>query len=546
MSIAVDRSVRRAPEISFRNEPPRDFSLAPVREAFKEAIREARAALPVECPARIHGRPVGMGERDTGLMSINPAQPSEVVAWAGSATAEDAARAVEGARRAFPDWGARPASERVAVLRGAADWLRKRRDLVAAHEILEAAKPWKEADADVVEAIDFLEYYASEADRLARPLTLQPAIPGETNLYGYDPIGVAAVIAPWNFPLAIPAGMVAAALAAGNTVCFKPAEQTPHIGWLLCEALYAAGCPGSALQYLPGRGEDVGAALVAHPGVDLIAFTGSREVGFGILREAAVVREGQRMIKRVVCELGGKNALIVDATADLDVAVPDILYSAFGYSGQKCSACSRVIALNSIHDALLRRLIDAVECLRIGSPEHPAIDMGPVIDNDAVKKIAGYIEQGRETARVAFAGDVGSLAEEGGHYVAPHIFADVSPGDPLATEEIFGPVLAIQKATDLTEAIALANRVPFGLTGGIHSRTPRNIRRAAREVRVGNFYVNRPITAAIVDRQPFGGFGHSGIGSKAGGPDYLRQFLLARSWCENTLRHGYAPLDGEE
>ncbi len=543
MTIAKDFHAQEHGRHPFQNEPPRDYSLEASRARMRAALDEARRSTPVTCPVRIDGI---AHESPREIVSVNPAGPDEVVARAGCATEEDADLAINSAKRGFADWGGRSARERADIVRRAAAWMRERRDFLAACEVLEAAKPWKEADADVVEAIDFLDYYAAEAVRLRRPLQLQPRIPGEENLYGYDPIGVAAVISPWNFPLAIPAGMVAAALVAGNTVCYKPAEQTPWIGWLLCRAFLESGVPGEALQFLPGYGEEVGAALVRHPDLALIAFTGSREVGFEILREAAVVRDGQRMIKRVVCELGGKNALIIDSTADLDAAVPDILYSAFGYSGQKCSALSRLIVLEPIYDSLMERLTAAAESLRIGSPEDPGIDLGPVIDSDAVRKIEGYIESGRKTARAAFAGDVSNLREDGGYFVAPHIFTYVDSNDPLATEEIFGPVLAVMKVKSLDEAIALANAVPFGLTGGIHSRTPSHVRRACREMRVGNFYVNRHITGAIVFRQPFGGFGHSGVGSKAGGPDYLKQFLLARAWSENVMRHGYAPLPTDE
>ncbi len=519
----------------FRNEPARDFSAPAARERMIQALAQARASFPVAIPLVLDGQrivPPAEGGRGV-IVSTNPADTSEALGRCPAATAAQTTEAVVSARRAFPAWSALPARDRVAVLRGAADWMRERRDLLNAMMVLEAGKSWKEADADVTEAIDFLDYYAFEALRLEQPVLLQPDLPGEANAYGYDAAGVAAVISPWNFPLAIPAGMVAAALVAGNTVCFKPSQQTPLMGWMLARSLYESGCPPQALQFLPGRGSEVGTTLIQHPEVDIIAFTGSRDVGFFLLREAAQMRPGQRMIKKVVCELGGKNAIIVDPTADMETAVPAILHSAFGYGGQKCSACSRLIVIGAIHDSLLERLRAAAAAnLRVEPPENPDTVMGPVIDAAAKKKIESYIEGGKKTARVVFAGALGDWAEKG-TYVAPHIFADVKPEDPLATEEIFGPVLSVLRVKDLDEAIALANATPYALTGGILSRDEAAIDRAAREVRVGNFYINRGITGAKVYRQPFGGFGHSGVGSKAGGPDYLKQFLLPRSWSRN-------------
>jgi RHH-type proline utilization regulon transcriptional repressor/proline dehydrogenase/delta 1-pyrroline-5-carboxylate dehydrogenase len=348
---------------------------------------------------------------------------------------------------------------------------------------------------------------------------------------------VAAVIAPWNFPLAIATGMVSAALVAGNPVCFKPAEQTPAVGAQLVEALTAAGLPPGVLAFLPGRGEDVGARLVAHPDVALIAFTGSKAVGLAINEAASRVVPGQRHVKRIIAEMGGKNPLIVDTDADLDQAVPIILGSAFGFSGQKCSALSRLIVLSEVYDELVSRLAGAAARLRIGLPASMGTDIGPLIDAEAFAKVSGYLPVARQEGTVVLQRD--DVPEEG-WFVGPTIVADVKSDGRLATEEIFGPVLSVFRARDLDEALAMANDTDYALTAGILSRSPGAIRRASAELRAGNVYINRGITGAVVGRQPFGGLGLSGVGSKAGGPDYLLQFLEPRVVSENTLRQGFA------
>ncbi|RMF83913.1 MAG: aldehyde dehydrogenase family protein [Nitrospirae bacterium] len=481
---------------------------------------------------------VGEGERPTGRVetSVNPARPEEVVARYHRVGPEEAELAVAAAERALPGWSSTPAEERAAVLRRAADWLAARREEAAAWEVVEAAKPWREADADVCEAIDFLRYYADGCLRLAAGHAY-PSPPGERNRGRYVARGVAAVIAPWNFPLAIPTGMTAAALACGNTVCLKPALATVRVGRLLVEALAAAGLPPGVLQYLPGRGPEVGAALVEDPRVALIAFTGSREVGLWILERAARVVAGQRHVKRVVCEMGGKNAIIVDADADLDEAVAAITASAFGYAGQKCSACSRVIAVGSVHGPLLARLGPAVESLQVGDPADPATQVPPLIDAAAQEKVRRYLAIGEGEGRCV----ARAVAPEGGFYVAPALFDGVEAHHRLAREEIFGPVLSLLRAADLEEAVAVANATDYALTGGLLSRHPGHVEFVVDRFQVGNLYVNRGITGAIVGRQPFGGFALSGIGSQAGGPDYLLQFCLPRTVCENTLRRGFAP-----
>lgn len=511
----------RAPG-AFRNEPPLDFSREINRLDMQQALEAVAARSSAHHPLLIGGLEV---ETSRTITSVNPADPSRILGTVAAAGAGEAERAVQAARHAAADWRRTPAEERAAVLFRAADLLRRERCLLAALEILEAGKPWRDADADVAEAIDYLEYYGRESLRLAEPRRLGET-PGETNLYFYEPRGIAAVIAPWNFPLAILCGMTAAALVAGNTVIMKPAAPTPLVAWELHRLLLEAGLPPSALSYLPGPGPEVGPYLATHPDVDLVAFTGSKEVGLSLLEAAAQVRLGQSNVRRVIAEMGGKNAIIVDEDADLTLAVQGILASAFGYSGQKCSACSRLIVLQSIHDELVDRLCAAAAELAVGDPAQPAISMGPLITAEAVAKASGYVEAAAQEARLAFAG---SVPDGSGYYMAPHIFTNVDRHAALAQEEIFAPVLAVLAARDFAEAIALALDVPYGLTGGLYSRSPAHVAAAERDFHVGNLYINRPITGALVDRQPFGGSRMSGVGSKAGGPDYLLQFMEPRT-----------------
>jgi RHH-type proline utilization regulon transcriptional repressor/proline dehydrogenase/delta 1-pyrroline-5-carboxylate dehydrogenase len=519
----------------FQNEPLADFSREEARAAMREALRDVAGWLGGSYPLVIGGQAV---TTPRAIESVNPSHARQLVGRAARAEVQHAELAVRTAREAFPAWRDTPAAARAACLFRAADLVRRRRWELAAWEVYECAKQWREADADVAETIDYLEYYAREMLRLADPQRRD--VPGEDNEYFYEPRGVCVVIPPWNFPMAIPCGMTAAALVTGNTAILKPAEQSPVIAAKLVEILHQAGIPGDVLSYLPGDGEEIGPTLVTHKDVDLIAFTGSRAVGLLINRQAAETPPGQDHVKRVITEMGGKNAIIVDDDADLDEAVHGVVVSAFGYQGQKCSACSRAIVLEPIYEAFLKRLVEATASLKIGPADDPSCLIGPVITAEARRRILEYIETGKREARLAYAGDVSMLADEG-FYVAPHIFADVPPDAVIAQEEIFGPVLAVLKARDLTEALAIANGTVYALTGGLYSRSPAHIERVRREFRVGNLYINRKITGALVDRQPFGGFKLSGIGSKAGGPDYLLQFLVPRVTTENTLRHGFAP-----
>ncbi len=474
-----------------------------------------------------------------------PAEPGTVIGRVAQATAEDVEAAVAAAREAFPAWRDMLGRERGDILRRAAGLMEERRFDLAATMVFESAKPWHEADGDVCEAIDYLGYYAAQGERLSAPRSMDD-VPGEENDYFHEGRGVTAVIAPWNFPLAIITGMSVGALAGGNAAILKPAAQSPIIAHSLVEILREAGIPDGIVQYVPGPGGEIGRALVEHPGVDNIAFTGSSAVGLGIIEAAARVREGQRNVKRVVAEMGGKNAIIIDEDADLDQAVQGVLTSAFGYAGQKCSACSRLIIVGSAYEEASERLKNAVASLVVGAPHDPATFVPPVIGPDAREKIMRYIESGRSYATMLVQTDLGTQhsALGTGHYVPPTVFTGVPLDSPLAREEIFGPVLSVFRAKDFEEALAIAMHSDFALTGGVFSRNPRHIDAARRDFRTGNLYINRKITGAIAGRQPFGGLLMSGVGEKAGGPDYVRQFMQPRVVTENTTRRGFAPEHG--
>ncbi|MFM7075557.1 MAG: proline dehydrogenase family protein [Planctomycetaceae bacterium] len=525
----------------FRNEPLADFSRAEARAAMAAALDAfaagvARGPAPV-VPVLIDGRPSGPWPLED---RADPSDISRIVARVSMPPAAEAARSVEAAARGLPAWRDAGTPARAEVLRRAAGIMRRRRHELAATIIREVGKSWREADGDVAEAIDFCEYYAAEALRLAAPR--RHDVPGEENVTELRPRGVCAVIAPWNFPLAILAGMTTAALVTGNTVVMKPAEQSSLTGLRLHEILLEAGVPPTAVQFLPGRGEEVGPALVTHPETAIVAFTGSRAVGLAINRAAAeaVERGATRMITRIIAELGGKNAIIVDDDADLDEAVVGVVHSAFGFQGQKCSACSRAIVLERVHDAFVRKLAPAVRSLRIGPAADPGARVGPLVDREAFDRVRSRIAAAAASAREIVAVDAGDRAERG-WYVGPAVFTDVDPRSSLAQEEIFGPVLAVIRARTFDEAIAIAHATPYALTAGVFSRSPGNLERARQGIEAGNLYLNRGITGALVARQPFGGYRMSGVGSKAGGPDYLLQFTVPRTVTENTMRRGFAP-----
>ncbi len=522
-----------APE--FANEPPTDFSREENRRKMRDALADVRDQFGKEYPLVVDGRSADTSRK---LTSVNPSNSSEVLGIVACATPDQATDALDAARRAFPGWMRTEPKYRAEYLDLVAAELRLRRFELAAWIVYECGKPWIDADAEVAEAIDFCRYYADQMRRLAEPREVHVA--GEENSHFYRPRGVAVVIAPWNFPLAILTGMTAAALVTGNTVVMKPAEQSPIIASKLMEVFRDAGIPAGVVNYVPGIGEEIGPELVGSPLVDLVAFTGSREVGLGINAKAADTDLRQGGVKHVIAEMGGKNAIIVDEDADLDEAVIGVVRSAFGYAGQKCSACSRVIVLAPAYDAFVERLVAAAKSFKVGPADDPGTHVGPLIDEDARKRVRRYIELGTEMNSLALGVDVGPLTKKG-FYVGPHVFTDVKPEDRLATEEVFGPVLAVFKARDMDEAIRLANGTNYALTGGVFSRSPETLRKVRRELVAGNIYLNRGITGALVHRQPFGGFKMSGIGTKAGGPDYLLQFLIPVSVTENTMRRGFAP-----
>jgi RHH-type proline utilization regulon transcriptional repressor/proline dehydrogenase/delta 1-pyrroline-5-carboxylate dehydrogenase len=514
---------------AFRNEPVLELRRASERDRLTQALRDLDAQLPLAVPVWI-----GDERRDGDeIVSTDPAEPSRVVATAAVATAAEVDHAVATAAAALGAWSRTPAIERAYALVRAAAHLRERRPELAALAVLECGKPWREADADVCEAIDFLEYYAREAVELDRgPALLQ--VPGERNALRYAPRGVTAVISPWNFPLAIPLGMTAAALATGNTAVLKPAEQSPGCALRLVEALRAGGVPAGAVALTPGAGE-TGAALAAHRDVATIAFTGSGAVGLELMRTAARAPEGSRRLTRVVAEMGGKNCVIVDADADLDDAVPAIVSSAFDYAGQKCSAASRVLVHDAIADVLLERLAGAVSVLQLGPAEAWGTDVPPVIEREAQARVERYAQLAQRQGTIVAETDGPDGA---GWYVPARLVTDLPPDSEILDHEIFGPLLAIERVASVEEACDRVDALPFALTGGLFSRNPHVVEEVVRRSPVGNLYVNRAITGAMVGRQPFGGNRLSGTGTKAGGPDYLLQFVEPRVVTENTVRHG--------
>ena len=527
-------SLDTPPGDTYENAPLVNFVYKANQDRMRAALAHVRTQLGQKYPLVINGERVWT---DNTIASINPSHPEEVVGHVAEAGIAEAERAVEAARTAFEKWSRTSFETRCRLLERAADIMHRRRYELSALEVYEVGKAWAEADGDIREAMDFCLFYAQQMRLIGRPRLTQHVL-GEESYQHYWPRGVALIIAPWNFPLAILTGMTTAALVTGNTVIMKPAEQSAVVGARLMEIFEEAGIPRGVLNYLPGKGSVMGAHLVDHKEVDLIAFTGSREVGLRIWESAGKTREGQRELKRVICEMGGKNAVIIDADADLDEAILDTIYSAFGYQGQKCSACSRLIILEEIYPRAMERLMNAAASLRVGNPEEPGITVGPVIDGKAHQNILNYIESGKNEARLAFQrGDVPAS----GFFIPPTIFTNVHPNAKIACEEIFGPVLSVIKARDLDEAFEIANGTEFALTAGFFSRSPANIERAKAEIIAGNVYINRSCTGAVVGRHPFGGFKMSGGGTKAGGGDYLLQFVVPRVVTENITRHGFAP-----
>jgi len=515
--------------------PDTDYALIQERKAAKEAIEQVKQQLGKTYQPLINGEYVAT---EATVQSLNPSKPVQLVGTVGQVSVAQAESAIAAAKAAFTGWKRTPAKERANIIRRAGDLLESRRHELNAWMMLEGGKPLHQADAEVSEAIDFCRYYADEMERLDTEVIYDVA--GETDRYRYQPKGIVLVISPWNFPLAISTGMTVAALVTGNCALLKPAAVTSVIAAKLTEILVEAGIPKGVFQYVPGRGSTVGSHMVKHKDVNMIVFTGSQEVGCQIYADAAILQPGQKHLKRVVAEMGGKNGIIVDESADLDQAVQGVVYSAFGYSGQKCSACSRVIVMASIYETFVARLIEATKSLNVGDAMEPSTKVGPVIDAAAQKNIREYIAKGKEEATLALE----LPSPDQGYFVGPVIFTDVDPQSTIAQEEIFGPVLSVMKANNFDEALDIANGTNFALTGGLYSRTPSHIDRAYNDFEVGNLYINRTITGAIVARQPFGGFKLSGVGSKAGGPDYLLQFLDPRTITENVQRQGFAPIEG--
>ncbi|MFZ5450119.1 MAG: L-glutamate gamma-semialdehyde dehydrogenase [Thermodesulfobacteriota bacterium] len=509
----------------FANEPLTDFSDPASSAAYREALAQVRRQLGRHGHLIADGKQVDTGKR---IVSINPARPKEIVGTAAAAAPDHADLALEAAWKAFPAWAGRGVADRAALLVKLAAEMRRRKLILAAWETLEGSKNWVEADADVAEAIDFCEYYARQALEFAKPLPVHP-FPGEINQSWLQPLGAGVVLAPWNFPLAILVGMVIGPVAAGNTVVVKPSSYTPLVGSVFMEIAASVGFPPGVINFLPGMGNEVGDYLVDHPRTRFINFTGSREVGVRIMARAAQIHPGQQWLKRVYTELGGKDAVVIDETADLDAAIPEVIKSAFGFQGQKCSAASRLIVAAEVYEEVLERLAAAVKDIQVG-PAEENFPVGAMISEAQHKMILTEIERGKGEGRLIVGGQ--PIDRDGGYYIAPTVFADVIPSARLAQQEIFGPVLAVIRAADFDEAVSIFNGTEYGLTGGLFSRSRDRLDRAKREFNVGNLYLNRKITGALVGVQPFGGFKMSGSNAKAGGPDYLRLFLEMKTVSE--------------
>ncbi|MDC0980240.1 proline dehydrogenase family protein [Bdellovibrionales bacterium] len=522
-------------ERQFYNAALLDFSKAKYRAEFSSTLESVQATLGQTSPLIIGGKEVTTGDI---MERENPSHPKQIVGRFHLASPIEGELALKEARTAFKSWKLVPTEERAQLIDRLADLMERDRQRLAALEIFESGKPWSEADGDITEAMDFCRYYARHMRELAQRNRVG-GVTGEVSLHSYHPRGVTLVIAPWNFPLAILTGMVSAAVVTGNTVVMKPAEQSSLIAYELMKLLMEAGCPDGVVNYVPGRGEDVGEYLTGHSEVDTITFTGSKKVGLQILEKSGKVQGGQIHPKKCIIEMGGKNGLIIDNDADLDEAVAGVIYSAFGFQGQKCSACSRAIVVNEIYDRFLERLVEATRSIPVSYAEDPKAYMGPVVDREAFDKINSLIEKGKKEAQLIYQGEVPSE----GHFIPPTIFADVAPTARIAQDEIFGPVLAVIRAKDIDEAIEIANATEYGLTGGAYSRSPRNIEKVKQGLEVGNLYINRSITGAMVERHPFGGLKMSGVGAKTGGADYIKQFMYEKVVTENTMRRGFAPTE---
>ncbi|XSG75134.1 L-glutamate gamma-semialdehyde dehydrogenase [Herpetosiphon llansteffanensis] len=508
----------------YRPEPFVDFSVKANADAMRTALSKVGDELGRTYPLLIGGEHIELADT---FDSLNPAKPSQVVGSFAKATVEHANQAVEVAATAFETWRNVAAEERARYLFRAAAVMRRRKFEFMAWLVYEVSKSWAEADADVAEAIDFMEYYGRQAIKFGGP---QPVVAynGEENELRYIPLGVTVVIPPWNFALAIMVGMTTAAIAAGNTVVLKPASASPAIAAQFVRLLVEeAGLPDGVVNFVPGSGGAMGDALVDHAKTRVIAFTGSKEIGLRIFERSSKLQPGQIWLKRTILEMGGKDGIVVDETADLDAAADAIVASAFGFQGQKCSACSRAIIVESVYDSVLKKVVDRTKKLTMGDPTDPKQHMGAVVDQKAFDKIREYIEIGKGEGRLMLGGETGDAAD--GYFIPPTIIADIAPEARLSLEEIFGPVLAFIKANDWTHALKIANNTEYGLTGAVFSRSRERLEEARRDFHVGNLYFNRKCTGALVGVQPFGGFNMSGTDSKAGGPDYLLLFTQAKT-----------------
>jgi len=517
----------------FTNVSLLDFTLQEVRYRFTQALSSTGEKLPFEVPVVIDGKTIHTTKQKN---HASPNDPSLVVAQTSQASISDVNEALESAVKIFPAWRDTPLTYRAELLEKLAHRLEADRFELAVLQCYEVGKPWREADADVAEAIDFCRYYARQAIKELGPVK-QGDMAGEENILHYEGRGPCVIIAPWNFPLAILCGMTTAALVAGNSVLIKPATASTAIAYQFYQRLLEAGFPQNVVHFLPGPGDEIGNFLVEHPDICQIAFTGSKEVGLSIIEKSGKTIAGQAQVKQVVCEMGGKNAVIIDDDADLDAALKDVMHSAFGYAGQKCSACSRIILVGEIYHAFLPRLLDACKSLPMGMATEPGCRLGPVIDQTAHKRLESLLANPPDGSKIHFSGE----APSSGFFIAPTVFEVIEPTNALFQQEFFGPILTIIRARDFQTALDMANSTEFALTGGVYSRSPRNMASARQQFKVGNLYINRGCTGAIVGRQPFGGFGMSGIGTKAGGPGYLLHFANPRCITENTMRSGFTP-----
>ncbi len=511
----------------YRTHPYSDFSDPAMAAKYREALGKVSNELGERSLLVIGGSTIDTHE---SIESIDPARPDHLVGTSAAASVGHVDQAIAAAWDAYPAWSSRTVEERAGMIYRIGDVIADRLFEFAAWQTYEAGKNWAEAEADVAEAVDFCHYYAEQALRLAEPIDLYP-YPGEVNEAWLQPMGAGVVIPPWNFPLAILVGMTIGPVVAGNTVVVKPASNTPLVGWGFMKVLEEVGLPDGVVNYLPGAGGTIGDALVEHPRTRFVNFTGSKEVGLRIAERSARVQEGQLWLKRAYMEMGGKDAMIVDDTCDLDAAAADVVRSAFGFQGQKCSACSRLIVFESVHDDLLERVVDIASQLTVGPPadNHP---VGPVISAAQHRAILSEIDSGLGEGSLVMGGQ--AIDHDGGYYIEPTVFDGVAPEARLAQHEIFGPVLSVITVRDFDEALTVANGTEFGLTGGVYSNDEKRLERAKREFHVGNLYLNRKITGALVGIQPFGGFNMSGSNAKAGGPDYLRLFMEMKTVSRRT------------